>query len=310
MDVLDDILGALALKGALYFRTDFSGPWAVEVPELGRAARFHLVIQGAVRVVIDGEAVELWPGDLILIPGGRSHILADPEAPVETAPPLETVLEDAGYDGAGVLSVGQGDPAAATQMICGHFTFREGADHPLLRALPDHLVFTAAARASSPFLDDMLRLATRRLFEGEVGSVAAATRLSEIVFIELLRSGVAAAPGLAHVMRGLSDPQIGKAIGLIHRRPEAPWTIESLGAEVGMSRSRFAARFADLIGVAPMTYLADWRMQRALAMLEGGGASIQEVAASTGYASQAAFTRAFAGRFGGPPSAWRRALAS
>ena len=142
------------------------------------------------------------------------------------------------------------------------------------------------------------------------GSVAAATRLSEIVFIELLRAGVAAAPALRRVMQGLSDPQIGKAIGLIHRRPEAPWTIESLGAEVGMSRSRFAARFAELIGVAPMTYLADWRMQRALAMLEGGGASIQEVAASTGYASQAAFTRAFAGRFGGPPSAWRRALAS
>lgn len=310
MDVLDDILGALALKGALYFRTDFSGPWSVAVPELGRAARFHLVVQGAVRVAIGDETVELRPGDLILIPGGRRHVLADPSAPPAAAPPLETVLAEAGYTGEGVLALGDGDPAAATQMICGHFDFRPGADHPLLRALPDHMVFTAAARAASPFLDDMLRLAARRLYEGEMGSVAAATRLSEIVFIELLRAGVAGAPALRRIMQGLADPQIGKAILLIHRAPEARWTIERLGAEIGMSRSSFAARFTELIGVAPMAYLADWRMQRALAMLEGGRSSIQEVATFTGYASQAAFTRAFSGRFGEPPSAWRRSIAS
>ena len=46
MDLLDDILDTLDLKGVLYFRTDFSGPWGVTVPDLTGAARFHLVTQG------------------------------------------------------------------------------------------------------------------------------------------------------------------------------------------------------------------------------------------------------------------------
>ncbi len=308
MDVLDDIIETLDLKGVLYFRTDFSAPWAVTVPDLEQAARFHLVVQGRCRVEFaSGEATTLGPGDLVMIPKGRRHVLAD--RPGRDAPPLEEVLSVLGYDGEGVLVVGDGDPDASTQMVCGHYSFRRRADHPLLRALPDHLVVTQTMRAREPWLDEMLRLVARRVFSDAIGSAASVTRLSEIIFIELLRVAIGQSEGLQAVLEGFRDRQVGKALALMHRAPERPWTVEALAAEVGMSRSRFAERFRGLLGVGPMSYLGDWRLQRALALLDDTRSSVQEVARRTGYRSPAAFSRAFVGKFGIAPSDYRRASA-
>lgn len=308
MDILDDILDTLDLRGALYFRTDFTGPWAVTVPEFGSAARFHLVMQGRLHVqTACGAELTLGPGDLIMVPKGWSHVLAD--APGRRAPELETVLEAVGYDGQGVLRVGEGDPMASTQMLCGHFTFRERADHPILRALPDHILITAAMRLREPLLDEMLRLAARRAFADRLGSEAAITRLSEIVFIEVLRAGIGQSPELMGLIEAFRDRQIGRALELIHRNPDKGWTVESLASEVAMSRSRFAERFSQLVGVGPMTYLSDWRLQKALALLERSQSTVQEIAGKAGYSSPAAFTRAFAGKFGLAPTEYRRRAA-
>ncbi|MBT5239386.1 MAG: AraC family transcriptional regulator [Rhodospirillaceae bacterium] len=308
MDVLNDILDTLNLKGVLYFRTNFSAPWAATVPDLEQAARFHLVVQGSCRVEFSsGAAVTLAAGDLVLIPKGRSHVLAD--QPGRTAPTLETVLESVNYDGEGVLVVGDGDPNATTQMVCGHFNFRSGADHPILRALPEYFVTTTSMRARQPLLDEMLRLVAQRAFSEDIGSAAAVTRLSEIVFIELLRAGIDRSDGLTSILEAFRDRQIGQALQLIHARPGDPWTVDGLASDVGMSRSRFAERFSALMGTGPMAYLADWRLQKALSLLDESGCSVQQVASQTGYQSPAAFTRAFSGKFGMPPTEYRRKAA-
>lgn len=306
MDVLDDILDTLALKGALYFRTACTPPWAVAVPDYAAAARFHLVVQGSCHVGFDsGASVTLGPGDLVLIPRGRGHVLADRAG--RPAPALETVLRESGYRGDGVLVVGDGDPRASTQLICGHFSFRAGADHPLLRAMPEYLTVGAGQRAREPWLDEMLRLIARKMFAGDIGSTAAVTRLSEIVFIELLRVGVDQCDALKRLIDAFGDRQIGQALQLMHGEPGRAWTVDGLAAAVGMSRSRFAERFRDLVGQGPMAYLADWRLQRALALLERRPAcSVQQVASQTGYSSPAAFSRAFSGKFGVAPTAYRR----
>lgn len=308
MDVLNDILDTLNLRGALYFRTDFSPPWAVTVPQLEQAARFHLVVQGTCSIQFaDHSAVTLGPGDLVLIPRGRSHILADQHG--RPAPPLETVLTANHYDGQGVLVVGEGDPTASTQMVCGHYTFRFGADHPILRSLPEYILSTSALRAREPLLDEMLRLLSRRVFSESIGSAAAITRLSEIVFIELLKVGIGDCDELHTLLDAFQDRQIGQALKLIHTDYAHNWTVETLAGRVAMSRSRFAERFSELIGVSPMAYLSEWRLQKALSLLDDSRRSIQQVATQTGYQSPAAFTRAFSTKFGSPPTEYRKALA-
>ena len=307
MDLIDDILSTLNLKGALYFRTDFSGPWGVTVPNHAGAARFHLVIQGRCHVELStGEKATLGPGDLILIPAGRSHTLCGQERC--DAPPLETVLSEHGYRGDGVLILGEGDRHSATQMVCGHFTFRNGADHPLLRALPNVLLLSAADRAREPLLDETLRLITQRIFETRPGSMASVVKLSEAAFIELVRTSAAEENNLSAIMAAFEDKQIARALKCIHEQANGAWTVETLAREAGMSRSRFAERFRALLGVAPMAYLSEWRLQKALAMLDDTRSSVQQIAVETGYQSPAAFTRAFAGRFGLPPTEYRRTL--
>jgi len=307
LDVLDDILTTLNLKGALYFRTDFSPPWAVAVPGYAQAARFHLVVQGRCHVSFpSGRSVVLNAGDVILIPRGMEHALSDDAS--RDAPPLERVIEDIGYRGKGVLTVGAGKPEAATRMICGHLSFRDGADHPLLRALPQFILLAAADRARSVWLDEVLRLLVRRMFSDGEGVSASVTRLSEVFFIEMLRLDLDRNPQLASVLAAMKDRQIGKALLLFHQNADRPWTVEAVATEVGMSRSSFAERFRELLGTAPMAYLSEWRLQKALCLLEDSRCTIGQVATRTGYRSAAAFSRAFAAKFGQAPREIRQAM--
>jgi len=104
----------------------------------------------------------------------------------------------------------------------------------------------------------------------------------------------------------LRDPQIGRALALLHARPTDEWTAETLALEVGMSRSVFAERFTSLVGHPPMHYLALWRMHVAAQQLREGQGSVAQIAFEVGYGSEAAFSRAFKRQFGTSPGMWRR----
>ncbi len=303
MDVISEIFDTLKLQGLLYFRTDFTGPWGVSVPELTPAARFHFVLAGKCYVRVDGVLVELLPGDLILIPAGKSHTLSNSEK--TSCPPLERVLDDAGSDGHGVLQLGNKDDEAATRMLCGHFTFRQGASHPVLDALPDFLHVNSEQRAANPILDDVLRLLARCMAKNASGRDAAMIRLAEVVFVETVQAGAMHSDSLRNVLGAFSDEKISRALDLIHRSPEKNWSVEALASQVAMSRSRFADRFSLLMGTGPMAYLADWRLQRAMQQLQNSRVSVQEIACRSGYKSSSAFTRAFTDKLGQSPSQYR-----
>jgi AraC-like DNA-binding protein len=106
-------------------------------------------------------------------------------------------------------------------------------------------------------------------------------------------------------LAGLRDHAVGRALALIHTRPSEEWTAEDLAREVGLSRSAFGERFAALIGVPPIKYLTNWRMQVAAQKLRENRLSIAQIAYDIGYESEAAFTRAFRREMGAPPGAWR-----
>ena len=132
-------------------------------------------------------------------------------------------------------------------------------------------------------------------------------KLSELMFIETLRRYIESLPPeQSGWLAGLRDPFVGKALSLLHGNATRNWTIEELAREVALSRSVLAERFTDLVGLPPMHYLANWRMQIAAGMLSGGNTNIASIAAETGYGSEAAFSRAFKKMVGMPPSEWRR----
>jgi AraC-like DNA-binding protein len=61
----------------------------------------------------------------------------------------------------------------------------------------------------------------------------------------------------------------------------------------GLSRSGFALNFKKQVGISPMDYLTNWRIQIACELLQAGGRSLSEIANAVGYESDSSFSDAF-----------------
>jgi transcriptional regulator GlxA family with amidase domain len=134
---------------------------------------------------------------------------------------------------------------------------------------------------------------------GRPGAGAVAARLADILLIQAVRAHLAsAAPEYRGWLRGIVDPRVSRALSCIHARPERRWSVAALAEVSGMSRSRFAERFQEIIGRTPSTNLTHWRMYTAAGALISGGVSLTEMAEKAGYKSEVAFSKAFK-RWGG-----------
>lgn len=299
-DVLSNILDTIELRATFYFRTEFYAPFGIAVPNFKRAARFHLIVQGQCFVRLEDDSfICARPGDLVFVPFGKGHVLASDAK--RKCKPMSEVMNEAGFKGQGPFTVGTGTPDQSCQMVCGHFAFADSSDHPLLHSVPEILHITSADRAAQPMLDDVLRLIIRRAFSEGSGAAASISRLSEVLFIEVLRASLTQLGGANQMLVAVQDPQIGRALAAIHGDIAQSWAVGSLASEAGMSRTRFAERFRELVGSSPMAYLAEWRLQRALHHLSSGKLPVKAVAGEVGFRSVAAFSRAFRTRFGRAP---------
>ena len=108
-------------------------------------------------------------------------------------------------------------------------------------------------------------------------------------------------------IRKSPTPHVGRALALLHAKPDHPWTVDELAREAALSRSALADRFVALVGEPPMQYLTRWRLALAAQRLRSDREAIARVAERSGYESEAAFSRAFKREFGMPPAAWRKA---
>jgi transcriptional regulator GlxA family with amidase domain len=139
------------------------------------------------------------------------------------------------------------------------------------------------------------------------GGEAVLAKLCEVLFVETLRRYIAQLPrAQTGWLAGVRDPEIGKALALLHRKPADPWTIAALANEVGMSRSVLAERFRRYLSETPMAYLTRWRLQLGAQLLTSTSSSVAQVAAEVGYESEPSFNRAFKREFGLPPARFRR----
>ena len=105
---------------------------------------------------------------------------------------------------------------------------------------------------------------------------------------------------------GLRDEVIGRALQKLHERPAHPWSLEELAKEVALSRSLLAERFAHFVGIPPIQYLTQWRMQLAASLLRSTNLNLAEIAGRVGYGSEAALSRAFKRWVGVAPAPYRR----
>ncbi len=308
MDLLSAALADLRADAVVTGHFSLSAPWAIAKPAVEGAA-FRTGFGGPFYISMDGvDPLRVEVGDFVLLPHGHAHVLV-------SAPGVEPVPFDDLVAGAGIsprfdtplrLSVGGG--GAASELYTGIIFYREAVRNPLFSVLPPLIHVRANDPAVGPWLADTLMAFIRESMACQPGWAVAAARLADVLFVQLLRAHLSSAISHTGWLRGLMDPQIGRAIAQLHRYPEREWTVESLAATAGMSRSRFSARFVELVEETPIGHLTAYRMYVASGALRDSRRRLIEIATSVGYASEKAFIRAFRRWSGMAPKQYARSV--
>lgn len=299
MDPLSEVLGLLRPRGPLARLASKQGDWCVRFAAHGYI-KCYAVLSGTCWIAVEGsEPVALAAGDCVLLPGGRAFRLGSdltlPATEPETWQPQEL------QNRSRFPEVGAHEVA----FIGGAFTLPGAQAALLLGALPPliHLERATGQDALRWYLERM----EQELREEQPGARLMAEYLAQLFLIQALRVHLdRSGPGQVGWLFALSDPELSRAIGVVHADPAHAWTVQGLAERVGLSRSTFAARFKTGVGLAPMEYLTKWRMLLAADRLVVGGEPVASIALSLGYESEAAFSTAFKRVMGGSPRRYGR----
>ncbi len=316
MDPLSDVLRFVDLTGGVFMDAEFTEPWSVSgkvapglfqpyIIEPEYIVGFHYVVEGAFLLTLDnGSCWHIRTGELVMLPRNDLHILGSAGGLASIG--VGALMHTRGVSGMARIVHGGGGPR--TRMVCG-FVGGNAQLHPLLANLPPVMTLTLAALPSGDWIARTFAYAARTFADDDPGAATVMAKMAELLFVEAVRRYLAALPREeTGWLAGLRDPAIGRALSLMHVRLNEDWTADALAREVNLSRSTFADHFTALIGVPPMRYLLNWRMQVAMQKLRKTRRTIAQIAFEVGYESEAAFTRAFRRECGVPPAAWRKGI--
>jgi AraC-like DNA-binding protein len=301
VDVLTDLLQRSRAHGAAFSRTTAYGEWGLRFPA-GAALAVHAIVDGEVHMWVGNprDSLRLLPGDIVLVREDTEHHVA--HAAGARCVPLEEVTSP----GTGVSrQITAGEPAdgASAAFFCGAYTFEGDLCRGLLAALPDTLRLRPSSGSTLRTTMDVL---AREMLLDEPGQQTLLDRLLDVALVQILREHFNADWGSApEWFRASADPRIGAALRALHANPAHQWTVEELAQHALLSRSALARHFTDLLGVAPMTYLSNWRMALARERLRDTDAGLAAIGHSLGYASEFSFAAAFKRHHGTPPGRWR-----
>jgi AraC-like DNA-binding protein len=311
LDPITDVFRTMHVTAFGQHRLEATAPWGLiqeeQVEEKATPAgktipptdlaHFAMLARGNCWLNVEGiaEPIPLIGGDCFLVAKGTSIILRDSP---RTRPRM-------GFGEIGAMAKGNvahyGGGGAPTTIVCGSFSFDRTSLKPVTRLLPRFILIKADQTHTLALHSTMQALAAE-MSEQAPGSEVVANRLAEVLFIRALRAHIASDPKRNKGwLRAIFDPQMGTALSAIHDRVNTPWTVESLAEAAGMSRSAFAARFKELLSQTPLEYVTEWRMQKAMPLLEQRDKKLIDVARSVGYESDAAFSKAFKRVVGASP---------
>lgn len=298
MDPIDDVFSSMRVHTALYARIEASAPWGVTFVQ-GKAARFGLVVRGGCWLTVEGEApTALTAGDCYVIASGLEYSLQDhPGSPTRYC--YKALRNHSNH----VVTLGGGEHAT---VITGWFLFDQAGAQPLVDLMP-RVILTRMDGEQHELIQSTLQMLSFETKRANLGTSIMVSRLTDILFIQAIRSHAASNVEASGWLGALCDPRLSPVFRAIHGAVEHPWTVEELAEIAGMSRSAFAARFKERVGSSPLEYVTRWRMFRAGNLLRRGNCSTAEIAYRIGYDNESAFAKAFKRTTGVTPGAYRRA---
>jgi AraC-like DNA-binding protein len=299
MDALSTILKAVGLRSVVYSKFPLATPWGLDIVK-DENSQFWRLVSGSCTVGSpDGRVIEMAEGDLIFVPHGSAHWIADSATSLRMPSP-----EFVKARRVGIPVFNNGDDR--TVLVAGHFEFDYQSLHPFLKDLPPVIHIRQYVTENQLLVKEVTQLILEELNNERPGSGIMLKCLSEIMFVNIIRAYLEQDMPDSGFLSALNDLRISKALKLMQDSPQNDWTLESLASEVGMSRSVFFNRFKKLVHETPLGYLTNWRIRQAQRLLIKDNSNISEIAANVGYQSEAAFNRIFKSKTGQTPAVYRR----
>jgi AraC-like DNA-binding protein len=285
MDALSSLLQNLQPQGHIFFTGEYCGNFTVDTSGNG-LAHFHVIARGQCWLRIN-EKIDPRPlqaGDLVLLPHDAPHALL---------PSAQGEIPDNSHEG-------------YVSLICGYFEFNSNRVNPVLSALPEVVVLRADEHPEDGWLDLLLQFMKHEARREAPGMNMVIDRLSEVLFLFILRALIDNRDRSPEFLRAFADPAIARALGAIHSQPDKQWSLEQLADVAALSRTTFINRFRELVGITPASYLTKYRMDQASSLLRQGVCTMDEIAERCGYNSTAAFAKAYKKNTGVAPGTLRR----
>jgi AraC-like DNA-binding protein len=299
MDPLSDVLSLLRPRSCVAGGFDAGGQWSIQYPK-NEGIKCYALVSGACWLAVDGvaEPVRLTAGDCFLLPRGRPFRLASDLAltPVNAASAYRTARPG------GLLSMGGGGDCL---IVGGYFALTGKQASVLLGVLPP--IVHIRKEADRAALRWSLERMTLELRERQPGDVLVVQHLAYMMLVQALRLCLAeGARGGVGWLYALADRRMSAAISAMHDDPAHRWTLQALAERAGMSRTSFAVKFKQTVGVSPMDYLVRWRMMLAGDRLTHSSDPLSAIAQDLGYESESAFSTAFKRVMGCSPRQYGR----
>lgn len=305
MDVLSRLLRDIRVSKCLQYCFEPYGEWMVDAsPAPFRppgSVSMHIVIEGDLWLDMGATRMAVGGGDVLIFPRGTAHFFGSGDStrllsPGDDVPPppwhrIPTVR----YQG----------PGRRARILCGFIEARVLDFQPLSAQLPEVMVAHTTEDRSDWLLSAVQRL-IREIDQPSPGGMTIVSRVSELVFIELLRRQMVSAQASGGWLAALGDPVLHRALKALHHAPDDAWTQERLASAVGVSKTVLCQRFKEVLQMSPMRYLREWKLYLASAELVQSDAPVAAIAERAGYGSEAAFCRAFTRHYRAPPATWRR----
>ena len=299
MDALSTILEAVGLRSVVYSKFPLASPWGLDIVKDENSQFWRLVSGSCTIGSPDGRVIEMAEGDLVFVPHGSAHWIADSATSLRMPSPE---FVKARREGIPIFNNGDN----RTILVAGHFEFDYQSLHPFLKDLPPIIHIRQYVTENQLLVKEVTQLMLEELNNEKPGSGVMLKCLSEIMFVNIIRAYLEQAEPGSGFLSALNDQRISKALKLIQDSPQNNWTLESLASEIGMSRSVFFNQFKKLVHETPLSYLTNWRIRQAQKLLMMSNSNISEIAVSVGYQSEAAFNRIFKSKTGQTPAVYRR----
>lgn len=314
-DLISDLLRSMQVSGSVLLNEGYVAPWAVSIPghkalaekltgnQRTHIAAFHLVQRGSIDIELEnGERHTAYEGEMVICYSGMAHTIYQGSS--TPAHPFETIMQNR----QNLFKPTKENESQATSLLCGVFQLHNTMRNPLFEALPPILKLSTkhTGQNSHPSIKAVIELLLSELAHPSYAHEYIVGRYLELLCANsigaYIQTNKTNSSGWLHA---INEPMVAQVISAVHSQPDHSWSVSNMAELSHLSPSRFAARFSQVMGMSPMSYVTQWRMYLAGKLLNLPQSNIEKITASMGYENVAAFSRAFKRTMGVSPGIWR-----